>query len=165
MYVCKFLLLPHLISLSLSLSLSRLFLFLPPSPPAYFLLSCLSRSSRLALSNASSSSLSFKLIYDCIPILSLQLSCQIFKLMRWWDLLMACRYVSFYLSSLSLSLSLPLLSYRLVCLTNSLPSSLYSCPLSLFLSFVLYLSSYSSLSPLICLPIFFCSSAFKFMLI
>ena len=60
MYVCKFLLLSHLISLSLSLS--HLVLFLPPSPPAYFLLSCLSRSSRLALSNASSSSLSFKLI-------------------------------------------------------------------------------------------------------
>ena len=93
-----------------------------------------------------------------------------FKLMRWWGLLMACRYVSFYLSSLSLSsffylsLSLPLLLYKLVCLTNSLPSSLCSCS-PLFFIFVLYLSSYSSLSFNLPPHFYLCSSAFKFKLI
>ena len=86
----------------------------------------------------------------------------------WWHAGMSVSTSPLYLSLiflLSLSLSLPLLSYRLVCLANSLPSSLCSCsplffifcPISLFL----FLSLLWFASPFF----YLCSSAFKFKLI
>ena len=62
------------------------------------------------------------------------------------------------LLSLSPSPSLPLLSYKLVCPANSLPSSLYSCS-PLFLPFVLYISLPIPLSLLWFASPFFISAA------
>ena len=107
--------------------------------------------------------------YDCI-LLSMQLSCQIQAnaMVGPVDGMQVCQFLPLLFISLifllSLSLSLPLLLYKLVCLANSLPSSLCSCS-PFFFIFVLYLSSYSSLSFDLPPHFYLCSSAFKFKLI